>query len=466
MADTELKIVVGFYNFRDVEVLREAIHAHNQRVTAAGAAGGRKLFIYAANQDAQRVFDDAIKGQADAVVLAPDIGGYRHALIRDLLLNARKPIPTVGLISPRSDDGRIMEANGAKGYVALPLDETGAAHCLSLVMAAVDAALQERLEGRLRLGASALPAGSQAAFQQKMITVYVPKGGGSTRTTIATNLAVALAHVELGNVPTGLVDLDMAKGDCHTLLGLTSDEDFALQYGWPLLRRGLYDLIINAAAAWPQQGENAVNQVMLNHFIAHWAGADSQLDLLPGLTNPHQGAKPEFANWDLLYKIARRILQEARRKYTFVVADIGQDYNLPLHRAAIDEADEVLVTVPPSRTAIVDTVHALPALENQFGGLDKFKLVITAYDDGFGISETEMVQAIRLPKVATIPFDALVANQAVNTATPFVLTDRGGPLGTAIIALAGMYYPDLARETRKRNVRLADRFTRLLLRDA
>jgi len=461
-----LKLVVGFYNFRDLEVLREAISAHNKRVETAGLAGGRQFFIYAANQDAQRVFDDAVKGNVDAVALSPDISGYRHALIRDLLLNPKKPIPTVGLISPRSDDGRIMESNGAKGFVAVPLDETGAVHCLSLIAAGVDAALQERLEGRLRLGSAALPTGSQSAFRQKMITVYVPKGGGSTRTTVATNLAVALAHAELGNVSTGLVDLDMAKGDCHTLLGMTSDDDTALSYGWPLLRRGLYDLIVNAAAAWPQQGENAVNQVMINNFIAHWAGADSQLDLLPGLTNPHQGAKPEFANWDLLYKIARRILQEARRKYVFVVADIGQDYNLPLHRAAIDESDEVLVTVPPNRTAIVDTVHALPALENQFGGLDKFKLVITAFEPSFGISESEMVDAIRLPKVATIPFDALVANQAVNTATPFVLTDRDGPLGSAIIALAGMYYPELARASRQRKGKVRERFSRMLFRDA
>lgn len=463
----QLRIVIGFYNYRDMEVLREAIATHNRRAEATPLAGGRKFLIYGANQDAQRVFDDAIKGEVDAVVLAPDISGYRHALIRDLLLNSKKPIPTIGLISPRSDDGRIMEANGAKGYIALPLDETGATRCLSLLATAVDAARRERLEGRINLGAGALPAHQQAAFQQKMITVYVPKGGGSTRTTIATNLAVALAHIDLGNVPTLLVDLDMAKGDCHTLLGFTSDTDMAVRHGWPLLERGLYDLVVNAAAKWPQQGENAINPVLLRNFSVHWAGANSQLELLPGLTNPHQGGKPEFTNWDLLYKIARRLLQEARRLHTFVVADIGQDYNLPLHRAAIDEADEVLVTVPPSRTAIVDTVHALPALENQFGGLEKFKLVITAFDPAFGISEAEMVAAIGLPKLATIPFDALIANQSVNNATPFVLSDRDGPLGAAIINLAAVYYPELLRVAHsKQGFSPVDRFKRLLWRDA
>ncbi len=460
-----LKIVVGYYQYRDFEILRDTIIEHNRRVVQNPLLGGREFKIYGANQDAQRVFDDAIKGKADAVLLAPEITGYRHALIRDLLLNPDKPIPVIGLIAPRSDDGRIMGANGAKSYVALPLDETGATRALGLVLEAVDTALRERLEGRIQLGAAALPTHQQTAFQQKMLTIYVPKGGGSTRTTVATNLAVALSHATLCNCPTMLVDLDMAKGDCHTLLGMTADTDTALRYGWPLLDRGLYDLVINAMALWPKQGENAVNPLLLGQFTAAWGAGMSQLKLLPGLMNPHQAAAQEFSNWDLLYKIARRVLQEARRLHTFVVADIGQDYNLPLHRAAIDEADEVLVTVPPSRTALVDTVHALPALENQFGSLAKFKLVITAYDPAFGITEAEMVDAIGLPKLATIPFDALVANQAVNTATPFVLSDRDGPLGAAIINLAGVYYPDLVRQTARRGKSLGQTLKRLVVRD-
>ncbi len=460
--------VVGYYNYADVQMLEQVLEEHNQRLAQNPVLGGRPFRLRAANQDAQRVFDDAIKEEADVVLLSPEITGYRHTLIRDLLLHPERPIPTVGLVAPRSDDGRAMTANGAKGYVVLPLDETGATRALGLCADAVEQALRERLEGRVQLGLAALPTHQQRSFSQKLITVYVPKGGGSTRTTIAVNLAVALSHATLANCPTLLVDLDMAKGDCHTLLGMTADEPTALRYGWPLLDRGLYELIINAVALWPRQGTNAVNPVLLRQFLAPWGKGQSQLTLLPGLMYPHQAAAEEFADWERLYQVARQILKVARNLYTFVVVDIGQDYNLPLHRAAIAEADEVLVTVPPSRTALVDTVNALPALRNQFGAeavRKKFKLVITAYDPAFGITEAEITDAVDLTKIARIPFDALVAHQAVNTARPFVLDDQG-PLGDSIRELAAVYYPDLVQLTGKGSKGLGRTLKRLLVRDA
>ena len=461
-----LKLVVGFFNYEDMRALEEGIEEHNARVDANSLAGGRKFSIIAAGQDAQRVFDDAVSLAADVVLLSPDISGYRHALLRDLLLNPAKPIPVIGLVLARSDAGRVMETNGAAGSVALPLDQHGVSRALTLAVDAMEKALRDRAEGRIALGTSVMPASNQTAWQQKMITVYVPKGGGSTRTTLAVNLAVALSHASLCNVPTALVDLDMAKGDCHTLLGFTSDTDVAIRNGWPLVDRGLFEMVINATAQWAKMGEGAVNPVLIRQFLSHWGGGESQLDLLPGLMSPHQASAPEFTNWDMLYRISRKLLQELRRMYAFVVADIGQDYNLPLHRAAIDEADEVLVTVPPNRAAIVDTVHALPALRHQFGKLTKFKLVVTAYDPSFGISEREIVEAIGLPKLATIPFDALVANLSANTATPFVLTDREGPLGSSITSLASTFYPDLLRRRRKSKGSPLGIFRRMIVHEA
>ncbi len=447
-----LRIVVGYYNYADLRALEEGVTAHNQRVAAAEEGNGREFKIVEASQDAQKVFDGAVSLDADVALICPEIRGYRTTLIRDLLYNEKRPVPVIGWVPPHTDDGRAMEANGAKGFILLPMDERSAARFLTLAEEAVENALRERAEGRIHIGAGAAPGNRQNAWQQKMITIYVPKGGGSTRTTLATNLAVGLSHISLGNQPTALVDLDMAKGDCHTLLGYTVDTEVALRKNWPLIDRGLFDLVLNVAAQWPTQAENSVTPVLIRQFLAHWGGAESQLDLLPGLTNPHQGAAREFTHWEMLYRTARKLLQEIRRMYAFVVADIGQDYNLPLHRAAIEEADEVLVTVPPTRTALVDTVHALPPLKATFGNLNKFKLVITAYDPNFGITEKEIVDAVGLPKLATIPHDARTAHMAVNNAMPFVLTDREGPLGEAIRSLVEIYLPYVGQENHSRKL--------------
>ncbi len=445
-----LRLVVGFVHYADLQALEAGISEHNRQ-------GDPEFRIVGATQEAQQLFDDALTLDADAALLCPEIRGYRDSLIPDLLAQ-EKPVPTIGLTLPTGDEARRMEIHGARGNVLRPLDPAGVAWALRLIETAVAAVQRERQEGRLSAGVPALPADRQGSWQARMLTLFVPKGGGSTRTTLAVNLAVGLSHRTLGHQPTALVDLDMTKGDCHTLLGYTVDPDSALRQGRPLLDRGLFDLVLNVVA----QGEAALTPALLRQFLVHWGGADSQLDLLPGLARPHQSGAPEFADWARLYALARRLLQEIRRLYPFVVIDIGQDYNLPLHRAALEEADEVLVPVPPLQTALVDTAHALPPLKATFGTLNKFKLILTAYDPLFGISEKEIVDAVGLPKLVTIPHDARTAHLAANTATPFVLSDRDGPLGAAIRSLVRIYLPYVdAEEPRHRGLHLK----RLLVRE-
>lgn len=442
MPDTPLKLVVGFQNFEDYRALETAITAYNERI-AQEETTARPLQIVAIRQDAQHVFDDAITQDADLVLLNPHITGYHHALLNDLLLHKAKPIPVIGWIPPRSDLGRQMENNGAAGTVGVPLDAAQAARFLKLAEPAVHQAWQERAQGKAHFTAAAFGGAGDLAYERKMIAVWVPKGGGSTRTTLATNLAVALAHHRLGGRPTVLVDLDMSKGDCHTLLGYTVNAAEALQYGMPLLDRGLHTLVIHAAQEYGRKGTGAVNAVLIRRFLTNWRPGEAQLQVLPGLTSPSQAASEEFQNWSMLYELTRALLRELRRMGAFVVCDLGQDFTVPLHRAALEMADEVIVPVPPARTALVDTAYALPALKAQLGNLNKFKLVITAYDPTFGITQRDMIQTVGLPLLSVIPHDAALAHQAMNEGVPFVLSYPESPLGAAVISLAAIYYPGL-----------------------
>jgi hypothetical protein len=56
--------------------------------------------------------------------------------------------------------------------------------------------------------------------------------------------------------------------------------------------------------------------------------------------------------------------------------------------------------------------------------------------------------------VATTPFDPIVATQAINTHTPFVLTDQG-PLGTALRSIGAMYLPQLADALKAKNAKIS-----------
>ncbi len=437
-----ITLVVGFYNYNDLQVLQDSLR-------------GTSVQILSAQQDAQRLYDDAINLEADAVLICPDVAGYRHGLIDDLVMAEHKPVPVIAWTLARDDRGQNMISSGAAGVIALPMDGQGVTKLLHLLPRAIQKLRDERQQGAVRLSRSAVtPAGRQGAWAQKVIAVYVPKGGGSSRTTLAVNLAAALSHQRLGSQPTCLLDLDMSKGDCHTYLGYAVDADRAARENLAFLDKGFYDLLVNVAGSW-SDGDGAaqarclqrITPDLLNKFLVGWQPDESLLHLLPGLTRPHQGSSEELLNWPLTLAVAKRLIQVAKGMYSFVVLDIGQDYNLPLHRAALEEADEVLVTVPPLITALVDTENALKPLEHAFGGLSKFKLVISAYDPAFGVSEKEIAQRVGLPKLITIPFDAVVAASSINTYTPFALSDDG-PLGEAVRTLAGAYLPYMKQERR------------------
>jgi Flp pilus assembly CpaE family ATPase len=164
-----------------------------------------------------------------------------------------------------------------------------------------------------------------------------------------------------------------------------------------------------------------------------------------------------------VYQMGRRIIEVLRQLYAFVIIDVGQDFTRPLHRAALEAANEVLVTVPPTWTSVVDTANAMPPLRHYFGDLSRFKLVVTRFSHEFGLSEKEIVEEIGLAKVATVPHDAVVAETAINSRTPFVLTDDG-PLGQAVVELAGHYLPDLAQR-RGRGKGLLSGLWRTLVRE-
>ena len=107
--EKKYRLTVGYRNSADVEELREAL-----------AETDIKMVSY--DQDAQRVYDNAVRLDADIVLLSPDCQGYRTVILQDLLFHRAKPIPVIGWVEARSDDGRQMTANGATGYITLPMD--------------------------------------------------------------------------------------------------------------------------------------------------------------------------------------------------------------------------------------------------------------------------------------------------------------------------------------------------------
>ncbi len=435
---------IGYRNSYDVEALRDSLN-------------GTDVKVVSYDQDAQRVFDNAVRLDADVVLISPECIGYRTAILQDLLFYRAKPIPVIGWVEARSDDGRQMMANGATGYITLPLDGSQVTKFVNLVHEVVDRERKRRAQGEMSLALKEIvPESRSQSWQSKVIAVYVPKGGGSHRTTTAVNLSVVLSHLTMGNQSTMLLDFDQTKGDCHTMLGYIMADEYkvALERNLRIIERGLYDMIVNVGVRYAVQGASAVTLPNIrNYLVDSPAVPESQLDFMPGLMRPTDGGSEEFQNRQMILEIGRSIIQQVRRTYSFTVIDMGQDFSDPLHEAAIREADDVLVIVPPIMTAVLDTRYALKSLERYFGDLNKFRLLTTGYDPNFGLTEKEMVHLLNLPLVATIPFDPVVAMQSINMHTPYVLTDSG-PLGTSMRALGAMYLPQLQDVFKPKNSKL------------
>jgi Flp pilus assembly CpaE family ATPase len=436
------RLSVGYRNSSDVEELREALLNTDIKVVSY-------------DQDAQRVFDNAIRLDADVVLITPDCTGYRTAILQDLLFHRSKPIPVIGWVEARGDDGRQMMANGAAGYITLPLDSVQISNFETMVHEVVERERKRRTQGDMPVTSEqkeAMPDTRAQAWQSRVIAVYVPKGGGSHRTTTAVNLSVVLSHLTMGNQSTMLLDFDQTKGDAHTMLGyiMASEIKIAMARNLRIIERGLYDLIVNVGVRYGVQGSSMVTLPFIrNYLVDSPALPESQLDFLPGLMRPTDNGSAEFGNRQMILEVGRAIIQQVRRAYSFTIVDIGQDFSAPLHEAAIREADDVLVIVPPIMTAVLDTRYALQSLERYFGDLNKFRLLTTGYDPSFGLTEREVVDMLGLPLVATIPFEPFVATQAINTHTPYVLTDSG-PLGTSMRAVGAMYLPGLQEVTKAR----------------
>lgn len=439
------RLAIGYQSSYELEQLRTALTDTNIQVVSY-------------DQDAQRVFDNAVRLDADVVLISPQCSGYRTRILQDLLYFRARPIPVIGWVEARNDDGRHMLSNGAVGYITLPLDGLQISRFITLVPEVIERELQRRAQGEMTLATRDIVPESQAhAWQSKVIAVYVPKGGGAHRTTTAVNLSTVLSHITMGNQPTVLLDFDQTKGDCHTMLGyiMASDIKIALARNLRIIERGLYDLMVNSSVRYAVSGVAGVTVPFIrNYMVDSPAMPESQLDLLPGLLHASDAGSAEFQNRQFVLDMGRAIIEQVRRVYAFTVVDIGQDFSSPLHEAAIREADDVLVVVPPVMTAILDTRYALQSLGQYFGDLDKFHLLNSGFDPSFGVSEKEMVDMIGLPLAGTIPFDPIVATQAINIHTPYVLTDHG-PLGTAMRGLGTMYLPQLQKVFKARNAKMS-----------
>jgi pilus assembly protein CpaE len=256
------------------------------------------------------------------------------------------------------------------------------------------AALEEE-SGARGAGATAPKRGAKG----KVITVFSSKGG-TGRSVLAVNLAVALAE---SGKRTVIVDANLAFGDVGVLLDVSGTHS-----------------IVDLAQRSEEMDADLISSVL----TAHGSG-------LKVLLAPPRPEMSELITADHL----QRILDSLSQKFDYVVVDTFtslQDVML----TAFDAASRILLVTTPDIPCIKDTRLFFEVVDQLQYEREKTMLVLNRVDKHNGISAQDVESTLKHPVMISIPEDERTVMFSVNQGVPFVLRDGSKPVAVAVKELA------------------------------
>jgi pilus assembly protein CpaE len=234
-----------------------------------------------------------------------------------------------------------------------------------------------------------------------LITILGPKGG-TGKTLVAANLAVALAQRDLNVV---LIDLDLQFGDIGLALGLSPE-------------RTLYDLM----KAGPPFDHEKVDA----HMIRHSSG----VKVLIAPTRPDQASAVSI-------DYMRDIYASLRTMADAVIVDTPPGFT-PEVIATIDVSSEICMVGMLDSLSLKNTKLGLETLDLMGYDSDSVALVLNRADSRVGITPDDVSTIVgRVPDVF-VPSDREIP-RSINEGTPIVAAKQHSGASKAFRQLADRY---------------------------
>jgi pilus assembly protein CpaE len=359
-----------------------AEHADRQLVQSAlDGDSSLEVIGYADNLDDWQSF---LEQPADIVVVAC----YGHdegvTAMVDYAVKHRPDRPVV-VVTEASPNGFLRQAfeAGADDVLTLPQSPQQIAFTLEKVIA--------RRKGLTVPGKATAP----------LIAVLGPKGG-TGKTLIATNLAVALAQRDANVV---LVDLDLQFGDIGLALGLSPEST-------------MYDLM--------RAGPPFDHEKLDRHLIKHSSG----VKVLIAPTRPDQASAVSI---DFL----REIYASLRTMCDAVIVDTPPGFT-PEVIATIDASSDVCMVGMLDSLSLKNTKLGLETLELMGYENDHISLVLNRADSRVGITPDDVSTIVGRAPDVSIPSDREIP-RSINEGTPIVAARQASGAAKAFRALADRY---------------------------
>jgi pilus assembly protein CpaE len=370
----------------------------------AGNASVEEFVAFLADANSERMVRQCIadlgitRGSVHRAGIDDAISRLEHsrsprALIVDIS-GAAQPVAKIHELSEVCEPGTGVLVVGDRNDVALyrNLLNTGVSDYL------VKPVSRSLFQGAIAtlLGLAEQPGGKEPA---QIIAVAGTRGGVGV-STIATNLAVALAGHRALRV--ALIDLDLFHGSCDLLLGVTANSGLSDALGQP----------------------DRIDALLLDR---------AAIACVDGLSLFASRCKPEIAA--RIDPLALPILLgQMRRQFDFLILD-ARCVDTPILRAAIEQAQIRVIVIDQTMLALRDLVDQ-PELFAATDGGQRNLIVVNRFGEhgkeGLVIADIE--KTMEQPVDALIPFDARTAVSSANAGMPVVKSKS--PVAKAITAIA------------------------------
>ena len=326
----------------------------------------------------------------DAVVLGASVDLGAALALAEQMRVAR---PSLGVILVRRRVDTSVLAEALRAGVREVVEERDLAGLNAAVRRTRDLAHTLREQ----VGSGSGPA--ESAPHGMMLTVFSAKGGCG-KTTLATNLAAALA--DRGRREVCLVDLDLAFGDVAIAL-----------------------------------------QLFPAHTIADAVPLAQSLDLpgvlslltphSPGLTTLVAPIEPGTAE-SIPASLVAEVLRLLKQQFDYVIVDTPPAFDDQV-LAAFDQSDMVALLATLDIPALKNLKLTLETLDLLNYPRDRWRVVLNRADSKVGLAVGEVEKTLKVPIAAQIPSSRDVP-ASINRGVPIVLDDPKHPVSQSIKAFA------------------------------
>ena len=243
---------------------------------------------------------------------------------------------------------------------------------------------------------------SASKLQSKVISVFSTKGGVG-KTTIATNLAVAIATTSKKKV--ALLDFDLQFGDVAISLNL---------YVKNTITELVKDLI----------NVEHENDMIEEYMLTHYSGVKV-------LAAPLKPENAEYVNAEHI----KKIIGILKGRFEYIIIDTAQGFDDTVI-TALDESDTILYISTLDLPSIKNTKNGLEVMKTLNYSNEKVRVVVNKSNESFGIKHSDFKAALNVDLFAIIPDDLPAVAISVNNGHPLVSHRKSSVVSKRIFKLA------------------------------